>query len=143
MSKGSNERAGLAATFTDAPSNGHEGGQRGYGDGAGGAGSAPASPDFGISSYELAQYVRDFSRWCAQRVEGPGMVEYDRGSHQKFEVMSTQELIQGLQEELADASNYISMISLLIGRLAKSLPKDDYEREEDPGRTRPANPVSR
>ena len=71
------------------------------------------------------------------------MVEYDRGSHQKFEVMSTQELIQGLQEELADASNYISMISLLIGRLAKSLPKDDYEREEDPGRTRPANPVSR
>lgn len=143
MSEGSNGRAGLAATFTDAPSHGHEGGQRGYDDGASGVGSAPASPDFGISSYELAQYVRDFARWCAQRVEGPGMVEYDRGSHQKFEVMSTQELIQGLQEELADASNYISMISLLIGRLAKSLPKDDYEREEDPGRTRPANPVSR
>ena len=52
------------------------------------------------------------------------MVEYDRGSHQKFEVMTKQELIRGLQEELADAANYISMLSLSVGRLAKHLPKE-------------------
>ncbi len=32
----------------------------------------PSSPDYGITTYELSQYVRDFARWCAQRVEGVG-----------------------------------------------------------------------
>jgi len=129
------DRARLAAARSNDSVDGVDDRECGPSHRQGGAASAPASPEFGISSYELAQYVRDFARWCAQRVEGPGMVEYDRGSHQKFEVMSTQELVQGLQEELADAQNYIAMISLLIGRLAKSLPKESDEREKDPGRS--------
>ena len=109
----------------------------------GSAARPPGSPDYGITSYELAQYVRDFARWCAQRVEGDGMVQYDRGTHQKFEEMKLQELVQGLQEELADAQNYIAMISLLIGRLAKSLPKESDERETGMGNTGSPDPVSR
>ncbi len=102
----------------------------------------PSSPDYGITTYELSQYVRDFARWCAQRVEGVGMAEYDRVTHQKFEEMSIQQLVQGLQEELADAQNYIAMISLLIGRLAKSLPKESDERETDMGNSGSPNSVS-
>lgn len=71
------------------------------------------------------------------------MAEYDRVTHQKFEEMSIQQLVQGLQEELADAQNYIAMISLLIGRLAKSLPKESDERETDMGNTGSPDPVSR
>ena len=139
-----NHRARLTGAAGNANGNGSERGECGCGQRSHRASDpAPISPDFGITSYELAEYIRSFARWCAQRVEGPGMVEYDRGSHQKFEVMTPQELIQGLQEELADAANYISMISLHIGRLAKSLPDKDERNGSDMGSAGSSDSLSR
>lgn len=80
----------------------------------------PSSPAFGITSNELGNYVRRFSEYCASRIESEGLKEYDRGTHQAFEDMSLRELVVGIQEELADTSNYLSMISLLIGRMGET-----------------------
>ena len=77
----------------------------------------PSSPTFGITSNELGNYVRRFADYCASRVEGEGLKEYDRGTHQAFEDMSLRQLVVGTQEELADTANYLAMISLLIGRM--------------------------
>ena len=80
----------------------------------------PSSPDFGITSNELGNYVRRFAEYSASRVEAEGLKEYDRGTHQAFEDMSLQQLVVGTQEELADTANYLAMISLLIGRIGKT-----------------------
>jgi len=81
----------------------------------------PTSPTFGITPVELGNYVRSFADYCASRVEHDGLREYDRGDHQAFEALTLQELVVGTQEEIADAANYLAMVSLHIGRLSKTL----------------------
>ena len=81
----------------------------------------PTSPTFGITSVELGNYVRSFADYCASRVEHDGLREYDRGDHQAFEALTLQELVVGTQEEIADAANYLAMVSLHIGRLSKTV----------------------
>jgi hemerythrin-like domain-containing protein len=87
----------------------------------------PVSPTFGITSVELGNYVRSFADYCASRVEHDGLREYDRGDHQAFEALTLQEIVVGTQEEIADAANYLAMVSLHIGRLSKTALFKDIE----------------
>jgi hypothetical protein len=98
-------------------------------------GGPPESLPFGITSHDLAFYIRDFAEWQVERVTGPGLIEYDRGSHQAFETMTSSELVLGAQEELCDLANYLVMLSLKLGRVAQHLPKESNERD-DPGSSR-------
>ena len=93
-------------------------------------GGPPESLPFGITSHDLAFYIRDFAEWQVERVTGPGLIEYDRGSHQAFETMTSSELVLGAQEELCDLANYLVMLSLKLGRVAQHLPKESNERDD-------------
>lgn len=106
------------------------------------ASGPPESLPFGITSQDLAFYIRDFAEWQVERVTGPGMVEYDRGSHQAFETMTGKELVLGAQEELCDLANYLVMLSLKLGRVAQHLPKESNERD-DPGSSRSSSSPAR
>jgi hypothetical protein len=113
--------------------------ERGSGDRAGNRG-APAGIPYGITSSELADYVREFAEFQASRVMSDGTRQYDRGTHQAFEDMSVNELVTGAVEELADLAVYASMISLQLQRLAKSLQDKDTGDGSNLGYSRPANP---
>jgi hypothetical protein len=94
------------------------------------AGTAPASPDYGMSTPQLAEYVREFAEYCAGRIETSGRDNYDLEDHQAFEDMTVHELVVGLQEELADAAVYAAMVSLLVGRLARQIPEGEWNAQD-------------
>ena len=109
--------------------------ERGSGDRARDRG-APAPIPYGITSSQLADYVREFAEFQVSRVMSDGMKQYDRGTHQAFEDMSVNELVTGAVEELADLAVYASMISLQLQRLAKSLTDKDMGDGSDMGSAR-------
>ena len=86
---------------------------------------APAPIPYGITSGQLADYVREFAEFQVSRVMSDGMRQYDRGTHQAFEDMTVNELVTGAVEELADLAVYASMIALQIQRIAKSIEDKD------------------
>ena len=112
----------------------------GSGDRAGNRG-APAGIPYGITSSQVADYVREFAEFQVSRVMADGMRQYDRGTHQAFEDMSVNELVTGAVEELADLAVYASMISLQLQRLAKSLQDKDTGDGSNLGYSRPANTI--
>lgn len=89
----------------------------------GGAG-APRVPGFGLNVDQLYDYQREFTEYAAGRLLGVGKEQYDRGSVQKFETMSVNELIDGLREELADVVNYATMLDILVARLSARVGED-------------------
>lgn len=73
-------------------------------------------PAYGLSSEDLFNYQRTFTRYAANRLTSVGREQYDRGSKQKFEDMTVTELVDGLREELADIVNYATMIDIQLVR---------------------------
>lgn len=114
----------------------------GSGDRAGNRG-APAGIPYGITSGQLADYVREFAEFQVSRVMADGMTQYDRGTHQAFEDMTVNELVTGAVEELADLAVYASMISLQLQRLAKSLTDKDMGDGSDMGSARSTDTPAR
>jgi len=66
---------------------------------------------YGVSTTELASFVEVFADYAKSRVEGTGHAEYESAGTQKFESMSFDTLVYELVDELADAQNYITMLS--------------------------------
>ena len=129
------DRRRLADTAGQPQEHGVSDSERGSGDRAGDRG-APACIPYGITSRQLANYVRDFAEFQVSRVMSDGMKQYDRGSHQAFEDMTVNDLVTGAVEELADLAVYASMISLQLQRLAKSLTDKDMGDGSDMGNAR-------
>jgi len=76
---------------------------------------------FGISSEQLADYVKQFVAEAMQRVLGVGQEQYDQGGHQRFETMDLDELFRWFEEEALDAVVYLAMISLRVARARQAL----------------------
>lgn len=81
------------------------------------------APGFGMSSDDLALYVRQFIERATARVKGVGNDQYNEGDYQKFEAMPLDELLDMLQEELQDAAVYAAMLDIRIKRYRDALGK--------------------
>lgn len=72
---------------------------------------------FGMSSDSTANYIGSLITRCQSRIKGVGNDQYFNGEFQKFEVMSDDDLIIGLMEEIEDAVNYLGFLHIKVNRL--------------------------
>jgi hypothetical protein len=82
---------------------------------------APEVPPHGMTSEQLAEMVGEFMAFCQSRVRGVGNEQYDEGTHQKFEAMALDELIEYTVEELSDIVNYSTMVYVRLKRIQEAL----------------------
>lgn len=68
----------------------------------------------GITSEDLSDFIMSIARMSAARVQGIGQEQYG-GEIQKFETMSSEEIFQGLLEEVADIFAYASFLAIKAG----------------------------
>ena len=66
----------------------------------------------GVSSEELASFTECLASMTSSRIRGVGNEQYSRGNGQQFEGMTSEELTEGLLEELADVVGYASMLAI-------------------------------
>lgn len=74
-----------------------------------------------MSSVELADYVERFIGDCTGRVLGVGEEQYSEDTHQKFETVEFDKLLEMLQEEIQDAAVYAAMLDIRIRRIRETL----------------------
>jgi hypothetical protein len=70
----------------------------------------------GVNSSDLSDFIMSIARMSASRVQGIGNEQYG-GEIQKFETMSSEEIFQGLLEEVADIFAYASFLAIKAGAL--------------------------
>lgn len=70
-----------------------------------------------MTSKELAEYQKSFTRHARGRILGVGAEQYSDKAGQKFEGYSVSRLIGEMQDELADVVNYAAMISIQLERV--------------------------
>lgn len=75
----------------------------------------------GMTSDDLANYVGEFIQDCQARVRGVGDQQYSQGTHQKFEAMSLDELLEWAQEEIQDVAVYSAMLDIRLRRVREAL----------------------
>lgn len=81
----------------------------------------PEPPPIGMTSQQTADMVDEFVRFCQLRVKGVGDEQYSQGTHQKFEAMDLDELIEYMVEELADVVNYSTFLYVRLSRIRSAL----------------------
>lgn len=83
--------------------------------------AAPEVPDHGMTSAQLAKATGEFIAFCQDRITGVGNDQYSTDTHQKFEAMELDELIEYALEELADQANYATMLYIRFRRIQQAL----------------------
>lgn len=83
----------------------------------------PAVPPPGMTSEQTAAVVGEFMAFCQSRILGVGDEQYGEGTHQKFEAMALDELIEYTVEELADIVNYSTFLYVRLSRIREALEK--------------------
>jgi hypothetical protein len=81
----------------------------------------PDTPIHGMTSEQLADYVSDFIVACTTRVKGVGDEQYSEGTHQKFEAMAIDELLEWAEEEVQDLAVYAAMLHIRLRRVRQAL----------------------
>jgi len=81
----------------------------------------PDTPIHGMTSEQLADCVSDFIVACTTRVKGVGDEQYSEGTHQKFEAMSIDELVEWAEEEVQDLAVYAAMLHIRLRRVRQAL----------------------
>lgn len=76
----------------------------------------PKVPDYGMTSEELSAFVADFAHRCGSRIITAGQAQYDRGTHQAFEEMTLDQMLEGTLEEIEDAVNHLIMTWINLRR---------------------------
>ena len=71
----------------------------------------------GLTSLEYANAQEDLCNYARQRILTVGAEQYDRGSVQRFESFSVDEVINEAIDELADLINYAAQAAILLGRI--------------------------
>jgi len=94
----------------------------GYGD----RHDSPVAPPEGLTSWDLAEWVGDFSTYATTRVLGIGAHQYDLAGRQKFEGLDIQDICDELIDELADVVNYAAMLALKVTRVRDEV--DEWAR---------------
>ena len=68
----------------------------------------------GVTTEDLASYHEAFADYCRSRVKGVGAAQYDDGKGQKFEQLTFNDVLGELVDEIADAQNYLTMLSIKV-----------------------------
>lgn len=89
---------------------------------------------FGLTTEELADYCKMFIVDCTNRIKGVGDQQYSNPGYQKFEVMELDDLLEGIEEEIRDIPNYLTMLFIRIRRIREALKTADIieDKEEIP-----------
>lgn len=77
----------------------------------------PSFPKRGMTSKDLAEYQKAFTRHARGRILGVGAEQYADQAGQRFETYSVNRLISEMQDELADVVNYAAMIAIQLERI--------------------------
>jgi hypothetical protein len=72
----------------------------------------------GVSTQDLVSFIESFASLRASRVKSVGHSQYAIAQGQKFESFTPSDTIRELNEELADASNYIDFLAIKLLNLA-------------------------
>lgn len=75
----------------------------------------------GMSSEDLAHSVHAVIHYCMDRVNGVGAEQYAEETHQKFEAMSMEDLMEYQIEEIADDINYAVMRFIRLRRIQAAM----------------------
>lgn len=68
----------------------------------------------GTSTPELADFIRVLTEAAVERVSTIGDDQYNTGGLQKFETMSTDDVVQALLEEIYDCQSYLAMLAIKV-----------------------------
>lgn len=68
----------------------------------------------GTTSEELASYIEAFADYSKSRIMGAGKDSYEKDGRQGFEDMPFDRLVLELVDEIADAQNYLALMSIKI-----------------------------
>ena len=80
--------------------------------------SPPAFPRRGMTTKELGEFQKAFTRHARGRIYGVGAEQYaDEHQQQKFESYPVFRLIAEAQDEAADLINYATMIAIQLERI--------------------------
>jgi hypothetical protein len=71
----------------------------------------------GLTSQQYADAQEDICNYARQRILTVGAEQYDRGSVQRFESCSVDEVINEAMDELADLINYAAQAAILLNRI--------------------------
>lgn len=77
----------------------------------------------GLTSIEYANAQEDLCAYARQRILTVGAEQYDRGSMQRFENFSVDEVINEAIDELADLINYAAQAAILLDRVRAKVSK--------------------
>jgi hypothetical protein len=76
------------------------------------------TPDFGMTSDQLAGYVQGFAELAAKRVTSS---KYDHGSYQEFECADVEHVLAKTMQEIESWAAYAAMAHLRVARMLKAL----------------------
>ena len=79
--------------------------------------SPPSFPRRGMTTKELAEFQKAFTRHARGRIYGVGAAQYAQTERQKFESYPVFRLIEEAQDEAADLINYATMIAIQLERI--------------------------
>lgn len=71
----------------------------------------------GLTSQQYADAQEDICNYARQRILTVGAEQYDRGSMQRFESFTFDEVINEAMDELADLINYAAQAAILLDRI--------------------------
>ena len=77
----------------------------------------------GLTSIEYANAQEDLCAYARQRILTVGAEQYDRGSMQRFETLTVDEVINEAIDELADLINYAAQAAILLDRVRVKVSK--------------------